>query len=177
MSELLSRDAFRKAVFERDGNKCVMCSAPGQDAHHIIERRLFPDGGYYLDNGATLCGPCHLLAEQTVISVESIRAASGIQGNTLPPHLYRDQQYDKWGNPVLPNGTRLKGDLYDDPSVRKVLSGVLASFVSRIKYPRTYHLPTSPGVTDDDRVLESYAGFEGQEIVVTEKMDGEYNIL
>ena len=53
--EPLTRDQFRNGVFARDGHKCVLCQAPGQDAHHIMERRLFPDGGYYLDNGATVC--------------------------------------------------------------------------------------------------------------------------
>ena len=72
----------------------------------------------------------------------------------MPPHLYRDQPYDKWGNPVLPNGTRLRGELFDDASVQKVLAPVLALFTDRVKYPRTYHLPWSPGLTDDDRKLD-----------------------
>lgn len=43
----------------------------------------------------------------------------------------------------------------------------------RIKYPRTPHLPFSPGATKDDRILEHLDCFEQQEIVITEKMDGE----
>lgn len=170
---LLTRDQFREIVFDRDKHKCVVCGEPGQDAHHIIERRLFPDEGYYLDNGATLCGVCHWKAETTELSVETISLCCGISKTPLPPHLYRDQPYDKWGNPILPNGTRYPGELYDDESVRKVLSGVSHLFVSRIKYPRTYHLPFSPGISDDDRVLESYDRFEQEAIVITEKMDGE----
>lgn len=42
-----------------------------------------------------------------------------------------------------------------------------------IKYPRTYHLPCSPGRTNDDKVLGSYDIFNGQNVVVTIKMDGE----
>jgi hypothetical protein len=42
-----------------------------------------------------------------------------------------------------------------------------------IKYPRTPHLPWSPGATNDDRVLSSVDHFEGKEVVITEKMDGE----
>ena len=42
-----------------------------------------------------------------------------------------------------------------------------------VKYPRTLHLPWSPGRTDDDKVMWDTSTFEGQEIVVTEKMDGE----
>ena len=41
------------------------------------------------------------------------------------------------------------------------------------KYPRTYHLPWSPGVTEDDRVMQDLSCFEGKRVIVTEKMDGE----
>jgi hypothetical protein len=37
---LLTREVFRTAVFARDGDRCVICGAPGQDAHHIVERQL-----------------------------------------------------------------------------------------------------------------------------------------
>lgn len=42
-----------------------------------------------------------------------------------------------------------------------------------IKYPRPLHLPWSPGVSSDDKVLSDLSHFEGREVVVTEKMDGE----
>jgi len=35
------------------------------------------------------------------------------------------------------------------------------------------HLPWSPGLQNDDRLIESLDAFEGEEVVVTEKMDGE----
>lgn len=41
------------------------------------------------------------------------------------------------------------------------------------KYPRTYHLPFSPGTTSDDRILKNTNHFEGLEIVVSDKIDGE----
>ena len=47
----------------------------------------------------------------------------------------------------------------------------------RYKYPRTMHLPWSPGWTKDDRVLKTTEHFVGQEVVVTEKMDGENTTL
>lgn len=177
--ELLSRNEFREAVFRRDGFSCVVCGKPAQDAHHIVERRLWPDGGYYLENGASLCGDCHLNAEDTSLSCEEIREKAGIKKVLLPPHLYRDQEYDKWGNPVLPNKTRLKGDLFFDESVQKILarSGALELFSDKVKYPRTYHLPWSPGVTKDDRIIQDLSSFEGQEVVVTVKMDGENTSL
>ncbi len=172
---LLTRNQFRNNVFERDNHKCVICQNLGQDAHHIMERRLFDDGGYYLDNGATLCGPCHLKAEMTTLSCEEIREAAGITQITLPPHLYPDQRYDKWGNIILSNGQRLRGELFFDESVQQILAqgGVLGLFTNRVKHPRTYHLPWSPGVTDNDRALADASYFEGQQVVVTVKMDGE----
>ncbi len=43
----------------------------------------------------------------------------------------------------------------------------------RYKYPRTPHLPWSPGRTKDDRVLSNINHFIGKPIVATLKMDGE----
>lgn len=45
------------------------------------------------------------------------------------------------------------------------------------KYPRTFHLPWSEAVTSDDKVCSSISQFEGKQIVVTEKMDGENTTL
>jgi hypothetical protein len=44
---------------------------------------------------------------------------------------------------------------------------------SHTKYPRTFHLPWSEAVTSDDKVVPSVVHFEGNRVVVTEKMDGE----
>jgi len=41
------------------------------------------------------------------------------------------------------------------------------------KFPRTFHLPFSLGLTTDDRRIKSVKHFEGKEILVTEKLDGE----
>lgn len=179
MHILLSRDAFREAVFARDEHTCVFCLRPAVDAHHIIERRLWPDGGYYLANGASVCEQHHMECETTEISVEDVRHACGITKIIVPPHLYADQPYDKWGNPVLPNGQRLKGELFFDESVQKVLAlgGVLDLFTHWVKYPRTHHLPWSENVNEDDRVIEAMSAFEGQRVIVTEKMDGENTTL
>lgn len=42
-----------------------------------------------------------------------------------------------------------------------------------VKAARTFHMPFSPGVTSDDKVLKSLDHFIGQEVVVSEKADGE----
>lgn len=175
---LLTRDAFREGTFKRDNHKCVFCDNEAQDAHHILERRLWSDGGYYLDNGASVCAEHHIKCETTEISVEDVRLACGITKPIIPPHLYDDQVYDKWGNPVMPNGTRLHGELFFDASVQKILAqgGVLDSFTHYVKYQRTYHFPWSPTPSSDDRVLtyeDIKRNFEGKRVIVTKKMDGE----
>lgn len=40
------------------------------------------------------------------------------------------------------------------------------------KYPRTFHLPWSPGGTSDDKRMTDVSALVGAEIVVTEKCDG-----
>lgn len=192
-TKLLTRDHFRAYVFERDGHEgtsnepwvdaqviyptCVVCKAPGQDAHHIIERKLWPDGGYYLANGATLCGPCHIKAETTEYSVEFIREKAKIKTKIMPPQFYDDDVIDKWGNYVLPNGQRFRGELFDDGSVQKIIADYLPLFSKYVKYPRTFHLPWSPGRSKDDIGLTNCKHFEGKEVVVTEKLDGENTTL
>lgn len=47
----------------------------------------------------------------------------------------------------------------------------------RTKYPRTFHVPFSPGATSDDKLLRSLEHFVGREVVVTVKMDGENTTL
>lgn len=175
MNTLLTRDAFREGVFARDNHRCVVCGQPAVDAHHILERRLFPDGGYYLNNGASVCAEHHMACEMTLISVEQIREHAKITKPVIPPHLYDDTVYDKWGNVVMDNGRRLRGELFSDESVQKILAqgGVLELFDQHVKYPRTFHLPWSPGMHDDDRMMPDVNVFEGKRVVVMEKLDGE----
>lgn len=48
---------------------------------------------------------------------------------------------------------------------------------TRYKYPRTPHLPWSPGATSDDVYCVCTQSFQGKEVVITEKMDGENTTL
>jgi hypothetical protein len=111
----------------------------------------------------------------TTISIEKVREACGVTKPVIPPHLYQDTRYDKWGNIILANGQRLKGELFSDPSVQKVLEqgNVLSLFTQYVKYPRTHHVPWSPGTTKDDRTMPSPNKLIESCVVVTEKMDGE----
>jgi len=190
--KLLTRDQFRESVFARDGHRCVVqdvagrwrCSNKADDAHHILDRSLWTSkaeaGGYLIDNGASVCERHHLECEQTTISCDELRAWCGIKNVVLPEHLDADTSYDKWANPVLPNGQRMRGETFDGDSVQKMLAPVLHLFTNRVKYPRTYHVPGSPGATDDDRVMSSVdfiRNFRGQDVVITEKLDGECTTL
>lgn len=47
----------------------------------------------------------------------------------------------------------------------------------RVHYPRTPHLPWSPGATPDDVRTGDLSGLRGREVVVTEKLDGENTTL
>lgn len=172
-----SREKFRWEVYLRDGGRCVLCGEPAQDAHHILERRLWKDGGYHVDNGASVCGPCHILCERTDVDLETIRQACGILKPLLPEHFYDDQKYDKWGNILLEDGRRLQGELFHDESVQKILADKLHLFTSWVKYPRTCHVPWSEGMHDDDRMIPTMDPFVGKRVIVSRKMDGENTTL
>lgn len=185
MSEkLLTRNQFRLNCFKRDGFKCVVCKEPAifdsegeptnLDAHHIVERKLFENGGYYENNAATVCEPCHIKAEQTVIGCDELRKLCGIKTIIYPEHYYQNQEIDKWGNFILSDGRRIKGELFYEESVQKILEPVLHLFETYTKYPRTLHLPWSPGGKDkEERVISSLDHFKDLEVVVLEKLDGE----
>jgi hypothetical protein len=42
-----------------------------------------------------------------------------------------------------------------------------------LKYPRTAHFPFSPGTTSDDRIKHDWQAILSNELVITEKLDGE----
>lgn len=181
----LNRDQFREQVFARDGHKCVICKSPAKDAHHIIDRSLFGSSeGYFLNNGVSLCEQHHIEAEQTLISCEELRYKAGISEVVLPEHFELEnfesiEAYDHWGNIVLPTGMRIRGELFFQENVQKVLgqAGYLRYFLEYVKYPRTYHAPWSPNVGKDDRVHSNMSQFLGRTIIGTIKMDGENSNL
>lgn len=178
--KLLSREGFREATFSRDKHRCVICGRPASEgtlnAHHIIDRTLFSDGGYYVENGGSVCeAVCHMEAEKTLISVEDVREAAGISKFPMPEGFYPEDVIDKWGNYILPNKTRLRGPKFYEEPVQKVLAaaGLLDSFTHYVKYPQTKHLDFSPGVGNDDDIIRNMDELIGHECIVTIKMDGE----
>ena len=52
---------WRTAVFTRDSFRCQICLKTGDNliAHHIKPWKNYPDLRYCIDNGITLCVPCH----------------------------------------------------------------------------------------------------------------------
>ena len=94
----LIRQKFREDVFKRDNFSCVICGKPAKDAHHIIDRSLWPDEGYHLDNGVSLCEEDHKKAEEGKITCDELRKAAKIKKVLLPPRFKKNLSYDKWGN-------------------------------------------------------------------------------
>lgn len=102
MPKLLDPDEFQAQVLARSQGRCVFCGAPATDARHIFDRKLFADGGYYLENGAAVCAEHHVQCEVTEISLPEIYRAAGITEPVFPPGFERDARaYDKWGNRYL----------------------------------------------------------------------------
>ena len=64
------RSDFKEAVFARTKGKCCVpgCNCAAEDAHHILDRHLWNNGGYILSNGAALCAKHHIDAENGTIT-------------------------------------------------------------------------------------------------------------
>jgi hypothetical protein len=137
MDALLSREDFKIQVLARSRGKCVFCGAPAVDAHHILDRKLFVDGGYRLSNGAAVCAEHHWRCETTELSVEAVIAACGLSAPYLPEGFDPARRYDKWGNEILQGDWRLAGPLFNDDGARKALAkgGVLWRFVAAAPAP------------------------------------------
>ena len=60
---------WRLAVLRRDKNTCAMCGVSGckVEAHHILAIKGRPDLMLDIDNGETLCIPCHKFAHAGVL--------------------------------------------------------------------------------------------------------------
>lgn len=54
-------DIWRKAVFERDDYTCQKCHQRGGTlrAHHLYRFAIWPNLRFVIENGHTLCDPCH----------------------------------------------------------------------------------------------------------------------
>lgn len=166
LNKLLTRDEFRNGVFKRDNHRCIIpvagqnkvCGKPAVDAHHIIERGLWTDasefGGYFLNNGASVCEEHHIAAEKNFYPPQHIWNILGVTEPVRPKAFLPNIDYNKWGK------------AFDMPDRLK------------IKYPTTPYLPFSSNwrnpddEKDEDAFLENVDCFLNAPLVVTIKMDG-----
>lgn len=158
-----TREDFRKQVFERDSNTCTVpwCDQKADDAHHIIERRLWENGGYIEKNGASVCNKHHRYAESNDIPPQAFWLWLGIE-NLILPEQVDSKDINKWG------------DNFEKPPWQDLRD--------RIKYQSTRHiLPlywhdektiAEERVEHDDTGMESIENFIGKPLVITHKMDG-----
>lgn len=119
--QLLERERFKDVVFARASGSCVFCTRAAADAHHILERKLFVNGGYFSANGAAVCERHHWQCETTELSVEEVRRAAKITTIILPPGFDSTKRYDKWGNEMRQDGMLVAGPLVDDVGMRRAL--------------------------------------------------------
>lgn len=172
---LADQTRFVRAVLSRDNGVCVFCGALATDVHQIFASELWDDGGFFEDNGASVCSVHYRACRSTVISVEAAVAAVGLETPVLPPHLYAVQRYDTWGNAILNDGRRTRGELFHLAAVQAALhqGDVLEGFTDWVRYPRTHTLPWSESLGEGDLVMSSLSRLSGRRVVATEKMDGE----
>lgn len=135
LDPLLTREEFKRQVFARNSGRCLFCQEPADAAHHILERKLFADGGYYLSNGAGLCARHHWQCETTELSVAQVRQHTGAVRHRFPDGWTTAGVYDKWGNRLWPSGLRSWGPLEADTGARKALA---AGGYLGVMMPSTY---------------------------------------
>lgn len=156
-----NRTTFRTKVFERDNNLCVVsdCNSKADDAHHLIERRLWTHdgekGGYIVDNGVSLCNYHHQLAERNILSPQVLRMFAGIKNRILPQQLNHSLDYNKWGNPMKP--------------LKRVYL-----YENAVKYPSTAYFAFSPNLQQarETNPIISINNLLGYPLIFTIKMDG-----
>lgn len=169
------REQFRLQVAKRDGGMCKVpwCdehvspdpSKPG-DQHHIIERNLWDDGGWFPDNGVNVCPEHHQLAEEDEIPPQAFWLWAGVDAPQVPACV-ESQAVDKWGKPFETPPHESLRDYHKYPSTRHLMPCYWQSARSAA-HTRTEH---------DDTELTSVDSFTGIELVVLVKMDGSNAML
>ena len=161
-----TREQFHSKCFERENNQCIVpwCTKQPVDAHHIIERAEWEDGGYFPENGASVCYKHHLMAED----------------NTIPPQAF---WYWLEQSPVTPKGVSKDVNKWGEEFKTPPHKG-LRDFH---KYPSSRHLMplywqgdeslAKERLEHDDTGHKTIDTFIGLELVITIKMDGGNTML
>lgn len=172
LNKLLSRDTFISAVHQRWLGFCALCHEQATISHQIMDRRLFPDDGYYLGNGIALCEHHYKLAQATVITVEQLRAHGKIDVLIMPPGLKPNTRYDRWGNIVVSDSMIIVGPLHDEPVMHRAL---LAARKGDILYQAMPFMineivdRTPPKVSKHAMTIQAQARRERAELIKAER--------
>ena len=86
-----------------------------------MDRRLFPDDGYYLGNGIALCDKHQKRAQATIITVEELRLKAAVKSLILPPLFRADTVYDRWGNIIVNPEMLILGPLKHEEAMNRAL--------------------------------------------------------
>lgn len=75
--------AWARAVISRDKATCQHCGARGVSlhAHHISPFETFPELRWEVDNGLTLCAPCHWNVHSTASIANGVNSGNILPGN------------------------------------------------------------------------------------------------
>ena len=111
--ELLTRQEFKVYALNLYASKCCIpgCTEDMADAHHIMDRKVFSNGGYYPSNCAPVCSRHHMQCENGEIRPDQLIDWLKIPHEALvkPDKLdwLTNEEYkellltgsiDKWGN-------------------------------------------------------------------------------
>lgn len=65
---------WKKAVFKKWGDKCLICGRPAQVAHHFKPKGSYKMLRFNLDNGIPLCNGCHFRLHKVDPSLSNLIA-------------------------------------------------------------------------------------------------------
>lgn len=87
---------WKWAVFKRDKDTCVMCGYKRKvrdkrplDPHHIVPKSIKPELIFDVDNGVTLCRPCHrlTLGKEEVFAARFIQYVAAVSNRALDSEI------------------------------------------------------------------------------------------
>lgn len=109
---LLTRQKFKELGFLRTKGMCCIpgCREHADDAHHIMDRKLWSDNGYYLFNCAPVCYRHHMDCEKGIYTPHQVMKFADIDIKYLQKpdkidwltdeeykELFINEMINKWG--------------------------------------------------------------------------------